>query len=142
MELAALTVAVLAFGWAVLLVGAPLFVGTLVVLAVVRLWELVRSRLERRRATRWDEAAALPEGLMSGFFAVSAIPEQPLDAAGRAAGPAHRARLGRGHRPQLGGARPLRASPAALNRIPHREVRDPRSEPVSVGRAGTARRSR
>jgi hypothetical protein len=77
MELAALTVAVLAFGWAVLLVGAPLFVGTLVVLAVVRLWELVRSRLERRRETRWDEAATLPEGLMSGFFAVSAIPEQP-----------------------------------------------------------------
>jgi hypothetical protein len=77
MELAALTVAVLAFGWAVLLVGAPLLVGTLVVLAVVRLWELVRSRLERRRATRWDQAAALPEGLMSGFFAVSAIPEQP-----------------------------------------------------------------
>ena len=44
MELAALIVAVLAFGWPVLLVGAPLFVGTLVVLAVVRLWELVRSR--------------------------------------------------------------------------------------------------
>ena len=62
MELAALIVAVLAFGWPVLLVGAPLFVGTLVALAVVRLWELVRRRLERRRATRWDQAAALPGG--------------------------------------------------------------------------------
>ena len=48
MELAALAVAVLAFGWPVLLVGAPLLVGTLVVLAVVRLWELVRQRRERR----------------------------------------------------------------------------------------------
>jgi hypothetical protein len=77
MELAALIVAVLAFGWPVLLVGVPLFVGTLVALVLVRLWELVRSRVERQRATRWDQAAAVPEGLMSGFFAVSAVPEQP-----------------------------------------------------------------
>lgn len=77
MELAALVVAVLAFGWPVLLVGAPLLVGTLVMLVVVRLWELVRRRLEQHRSTRWDQAAALPDGLMSGFFAVSAIPEQP-----------------------------------------------------------------
>ena len=43
MELAALVVAVLAFGWPVLLVGAPLLVGTLIVLAVVRLGEAVRQ---------------------------------------------------------------------------------------------------
>ncbi len=77
LELAALIVAVLAFGWPVLLVGVPLLVCTLVALAVVRLWELVRRRLDRQQATRWDQAAALPEGLMSGFFAVSAVPEQP-----------------------------------------------------------------
>ena len=50
MELAALIVAVLAFGWPVLLVGAPLLVCTLVALAVVRLWELVRRRLDRQLA--------------------------------------------------------------------------------------------
>jgi hypothetical protein len=77
MELAALIVAVLAFGWPVLLVGAPLLVGTLVALAVVRVWELVRRGLERRRSRRWDQSAALPDGLMSGFFEVASIGEQP-----------------------------------------------------------------
>ena len=51
MELAALLVAVLAFGWPVLLVGVPLLVVTVVALIVVRLWELVRRRLERRRGS-------------------------------------------------------------------------------------------
>jgi hypothetical protein len=77
MELMALVVAVLAFGWPVLLVGVPLLVVTLTALAVVRSWELVRRRLERRRANRWDPASAQPGGLMSGFFEVSAVGEQP-----------------------------------------------------------------
>lgn len=77
MELAALLVAVGAFGWPSLLVGVPLLVGTVVALVVVRVWELVRRRVERRRAARWDQAEAVPGGLMSGFFAVSAVPEQP-----------------------------------------------------------------
>lgn len=73
MATAALVVAVLAFGWPVLLLGAPLFVATLVALAVVKLWEVPRRRLEEHRATRWDPAAATPGGLMSGFFEVSSI---------------------------------------------------------------------
>jgi hypothetical protein len=77
MELAALVVAVLAFGWPVLLVGVPLFVGTVIALAVVRLWETARRHLERRRAARFDPAATLPSGLMSGFFEVAAVPDRP-----------------------------------------------------------------
>ena len=46
----ALAVAVLAFGWPVLLVGAPLRGDTLVALVVVRLWEVVRRRLGAARA--------------------------------------------------------------------------------------------
>ena len=78
MELAALVVAVLAFGWAVLLVGAPLLVGTLVALAVIRLWEFVQVRIERSRAARWEQGPAMTGGLMSGFFEVSAVADQPL----------------------------------------------------------------
>jgi len=77
MELVALVVAVLAFGWAVLLVGAPLFVGTVVALAVIRLWELVQVRVERSRAARWEQGPAMTGGLMSGFFEVSAVADQP-----------------------------------------------------------------
>jgi hypothetical protein len=77
MEVVALVVAVLTFGWAVLLVGAPLFVGTVVALAVIRLWELVQVRVERRRAARWEQGPAMTGGLMSGFFEVSAVADQP-----------------------------------------------------------------
>jgi hypothetical protein len=77
MEAVALLVAVLSFGWPALLVGAPLLVGTLIVLVVVELWEYGRSRRERRRAARWAPAAQLPGGLMSGFFEVAAIADQP-----------------------------------------------------------------
>lgn len=77
MELAALIVAVLAFGWPVLLVGAPLLVITLVALVVVRGWELARRGLDRRRARRWDQSAAMQGGLMSGFFEVASVGEQP-----------------------------------------------------------------
>lgn len=77
MEAAALLVAVLAFGWPVLLVGVPLLVATLVALLVIRLWDVARRRLERRRAARWETTAVPSGGLMSGFFEVSAVGEQP-----------------------------------------------------------------
>ena len=68
MGLAALVVAYLFFGWPVLLIGVPAFVGiSLVVLAVV-VSEAPRRKLEEHRATRFDPAAQLPGGLMSGFF--------------------------------------------------------------------------
>jgi hypothetical protein len=76
MESVALLVAVLAFGWPVLLIGAPLVVGTVIVLIVVRLWELLGQHLEQRRVRRGHPVAASP-GLMTGFFEVSAIGDQP-----------------------------------------------------------------
>lgn len=76
MESAALLVAVLAFGWPVLLIGAPLVVGTVLVLAVVRLWELLGRHLEQRRARRGQPVEANP-GLMTGFFEVSSVGYQP-----------------------------------------------------------------
>jgi hypothetical protein len=75
MELAALLVAVLAFGWPVVLIGAPLVVGTVIVLIVVRLWELLGQHLEQRRVRRGHPVAT--PGLMTGFFEVSAIGDQP-----------------------------------------------------------------
>lgn len=83
MEVAALAVAYLAFGWPVLVGGALLLLGTALVLAVVRASEGPRRRLEEHRATRWDPTAAAPGGLMSGFFEMPAqhrprsTPERP-----------------------------------------------------------------
>ena len=71
MELAAVFVAYAYFGWPVLLIGAPAVVGTVMVLLVVRASEAPRRRLHEHRAARWDPDAALPGGLMSGFFEVS-----------------------------------------------------------------------
>jgi membrane protein implicated in regulation of membrane protease activity len=72
MGLAAVVVAYLSFGWPVLLLGVPaLLAVSLVVLAVVAS-EAPRRRLEQHRATRFDPAAQLPGGLMSGFFEVPA----------------------------------------------------------------------
>lgn len=68
MEIAALVVGYLAFDLAALLVGGPILVITLVLLAVVKFSEAPRRRLQERRATRWDPDAAAPGGLMSGFF--------------------------------------------------------------------------
>lgn len=72
MEVAALAVAYLAFGWPVLMVGAPLLLGTVLVLVVVRVSEGPRRRLQEHRATRWDPTATVPGGLMSGFFEMPA----------------------------------------------------------------------
>jgi hypothetical protein len=74
MELAAVLVAYGYFGWPVLLVGAPALVGTVAVLLFVRASEAPRRRLHAHRAARWDPDAALPGGLMSGFFEVSRQP--------------------------------------------------------------------
>ena len=71
LEAAALVVALLAFGWPVLLVGAPLVVGTALVLLAVHLSERPRRRLAAARAARHVEPPA-QGGLMSGFFEVSA----------------------------------------------------------------------
>jgi len=71
MEVAALAVAYAYFGWPVLLIGVPALVGTVFVLLVVRASEGPRRRLHEHRAARWDPDAALPGGLMSGFFDVS-----------------------------------------------------------------------
>jgi hypothetical protein len=71
MELAAVLVAYVYFGWPVLLIGAPAVVGTVMVLLVVRASEAPRRMLQEHRAARWDPDAALPGGLMSGFFEVS-----------------------------------------------------------------------
>jgi hypothetical protein len=68
MGLAALVVAYLFFGWPVLLVGVPAFVGVALVVGAVVLFEAPRRKLEEHRASRFDPSAQLPGGLMSGFF--------------------------------------------------------------------------
>ena len=73
MELAALAVAYAYFGWPVLLIGVPALLGTLLVLLVVRASEGPRRKLQELRAARWDPEAALPGGLMSGFFEAAKI---------------------------------------------------------------------
>jgi hypothetical protein len=71
MELAAVLVAYGYFGWPVLVIGVPVIVLTLTALLVVRASEAPRRLLQAHRASRWDPDAALPGGLMSGFFEVS-----------------------------------------------------------------------
>jgi hypothetical protein len=73
MEGMAVAVAYAYFGWPVLLVGVPALVGTLLVLLFVRASEGPRRKLQEYRAARWDPEAALPGGLMSGFFEVSKV---------------------------------------------------------------------
>lgn len=77
MELVAMLVAYGYFGWAVLVIGVPLIVLTLVALVVIRVSEAPRRMLQAHRASRWDPDAALPGGLMSGFFEVSRQRPQP-----------------------------------------------------------------
>ena len=68
----ALAVAYLFFGWPVLLVGVPAFVAVGLVVVAVLASEAPRRRLEAHRATRFDPAAQVPGGLMSGFFDLNA----------------------------------------------------------------------
>jgi UPF0716 family protein affecting phage T7 exclusion len=71
LEVVAVVVAYLGFGWPVLLVGVPALVGTALVLLVVHLSETPRRRLAEARAARYEEPP-LPGGLMSGFYEVPA----------------------------------------------------------------------
>ena len=74
MGFVALLVAYLFFGWPVLLVGIPAFIAVDLVVVAVLISEAPRRRLEAHRATRFDPAAQIPGGLMSGFFDVSKLP--------------------------------------------------------------------
>ncbi len=69
MEVIALLVALLAFGWPVLVVGVPLLLGTAILFVTLRLSVRPRRWLHARRAGRWEDAP-LPGGLMSGFFEI------------------------------------------------------------------------
>ena len=79
MGLVALVVAYLFFGWPVLLVGVPAFVAVGLVVAFVLASEAPRRKLEAHRATRFDPAAQVPGGLMSGFFEVNPQPRKATD---------------------------------------------------------------
>lgn len=68
MELAALGVAYVGFGWLVLLAGVPVVLGTVLVLGFVGMSEVPRRMLHEHRAQRWDPRQAVAGGLMSGFF--------------------------------------------------------------------------
>ena len=70
----ALLVAYLFFGWPVLLVGIPAFIAVDLVVVAVLVSEAPRRRLEEHRATRFDPAAQIPGGLMSGFFDINKLP--------------------------------------------------------------------
>jgi hypothetical protein len=74
MGFVALVVAYLFFGWPVLLIGIPAFIAVDLVVIAVLASEAPRRRLEAHRATRFDPAAQLPGGLMSGFFEVNKQP--------------------------------------------------------------------
>lgn len=85
MAACALCVAYLAFGWPMLVVGGPLFVGVATTLVVVAITERPRRALLDRRDRRtgespWKTAAERGEkpsvGLMSGFFEIS--PQAPV----------------------------------------------------------------
>ena len=77
MSLVALIVAYLFFDWPALLIGVPAFVAIVLVVIAVLASEKPRRKLEEHRATRFDPAAQLPGGLMSGFFEVGRTPVQP-----------------------------------------------------------------
>jgi hypothetical protein len=74
MGFVALVVAYLFFGWPVLLIGIPAFIAVDLVVIAVLASEAPRRRLEAHRATRFDPAAQLPGGLMSGFFEIDKQP--------------------------------------------------------------------
>lgn len=68
MEVAALALATLVFGWVALVVGAPALLATGVVLAALWVSQGPRRRLQERRAARWEQVGPEQSGLMSGFF--------------------------------------------------------------------------
>lgn len=83
MAAAALVMAYLAFGWPILLLGGPLFIGVAITVGGLVLTEHPRAVLRERRGRRhddspWRTAAERGEkpadGLMSGFFETSPQP--------------------------------------------------------------------
>jgi hypothetical protein len=72
MGLAALFVAYAGFGWPVLVVGVPALLATGLVVLTAGAAEELRRRRQQQRPARWEDAAELPGGLMSGFFEVPA----------------------------------------------------------------------
>lgn len=72
MEVAALALATLVFGWVALVVGAPALLATGVVLTALRVSRGPLRRLQERRASRWEQDGPEQGGLMSGFFVVPA----------------------------------------------------------------------
>ncbi|MCW0213560.1 MAG: hypothetical protein OJJ54_09385 [Pseudonocardia sp.] len=87
MEFVALVVGYLAFGWPVLVVGAPVIVGTALVLLVAHLSEGPRRRLAELRASRREQPRPAQGGLMSGFYE---LPVQRVTGGTPAWGPAER----------------------------------------------------
>lgn len=74
MELAALGLAALWFGWVALVIGVSALLATVVTLVALVLSQGPRQRLEQRRAARWEHETPPPGGLMSGFFEVPTAP--------------------------------------------------------------------
>jgi ABC-type transport system involved in cytochrome bd biosynthesis fused ATPase/permease subunit len=67
MEIVAVVLAWLEFGWPVLVVGAPLLLGTVILFVAFRITQPARRALRARRADRFAGVAPTG-GLMSGFF--------------------------------------------------------------------------
>lgn len=72
MEVAALALATLVFGWVALVVGVPALLATGAVLTALWLSRGPRRRLQERRAARFEPGGPEQDGLMSGFFEVPA----------------------------------------------------------------------
>lgn len=68
MEVAALALATLVFGWVALVVGVPALLATGVVLTALWASRGPRRRLQERRSARWEHDGSEQGGLMSGFF--------------------------------------------------------------------------
>lgn len=68
MEVAALALATLVFGWVALVVGTPALLATGAVLAALWASRGPRRRLQERRAARWQHDGPEQGGLMSEFF--------------------------------------------------------------------------
>ena len=66
MQVTALVLSTVVFGWPAAVVGLPLLLGTVLVLLTV--WAVRRpvQKLQERRATRWEQESPASGGLMSG----------------------------------------------------------------------------
>lgn len=74
MQVAAVLLAVWAFGPVALVIGAPLVVAAALLPAMGWLSRGARRRSEERRSARWEHDTPEPGGLMSGFFEAPVAP--------------------------------------------------------------------